>query len=829
MTRACLITLAVAGLSTTAFGQWVKFQNETSTRLVAAANLVVNDNLEKSLVKGDFNRDGWMDVAVARKFPGSIQGGFRNILLMNENGVLVDRTVEYATATDVPGDQGFLAPTNDRDVLAIDVNGDGWLDLITSTTMSDQVSAVLGQPRVYINLGNDGNGNWLGFRFEDDRIPLLKSKTNQTANPRFCDFAFGDVTGDGLPDLFFTDYDTPETSGTICIDLNGNGNTNDPGECQQSPAQNPALDYDNRLLINDGNGFFVDSGTTRMTSSQLASAFGNAAFMADLNGDGLLDIVRINTLTGGQNVAVLYPNNPQGTSWTGPVQIYGNAPYHMAPADINNDGKMDLCVVDDAKDRFLINTGNNAQGQAQFTAYVINDSLTEFGNKPTWADLDNDGWIDLMIADVDADLPPFCPSSGRRAKIYRNTLGENPVLSTNTLDEIGQVIPNASLNSTFDLLAIDLNNDGWQDLVIGRCSGIQVWMNVPPISLSWTYPNGLPQYLEPGQPTEIQVSSSIIGGGSITPGTALLFYSIDGAPYQSSPLADLGGGQFLATLPACDCGSTINYYISGDLSNGPVFTDPPTAPATTHTASAIDSIEIAFEDDIEGDVSAWTVQNVAVTSGGWVAVVPVGTVNAGAIAQPGFCYSGAKCWVTGNGVPGGGAGSADLDGGPSILTSPQFSLEDGDGIVSYARWFYCDDVGVVGADTMSVSISNDDGNTWVQLEAIDTNAGAWVYKSFQVGSYVAPTATMRVRWTISDNPNNSVTEGGVDAFKVEVLACDRPVACEGDLNGDNVVDGADLGALLGQWGGPGSGDLNGDGVVDGADLGGLLGAWGSCG
>ena len=49
----------------------------------------------------------------------------------------------------------------------------------------------------------------------------------------------------------------------------------------------------------------------------------------------------------------------------------------------------------------------------------------------------------------------------------------------------------------------------------------------------------------------------------------------------------------------------------------------------------------------------------------------------------------------------------------------------------------------------------------------------------------------------------------------------------GDLNGDDAVDGADLGLLLGAWGTSAVGpDLNGDGVVDGADLGLLLGNWG---
>jgi hypothetical protein len=47
-----------------------------------------------------------------------------------------------------------------------------------------------------------------------------------------------------------------------------------------------------------------------------------------------------------------------------------------------------------------------------------------------------------------------------------------------------------------------------------------------------------------------------------------------------------------------------------------------------------------------------------------------------------------------------------------------------------------------------------------------------------------------------------------------------------DLNGDGIVDGADLGVLLAAWGaGPSAADLNEDGVVDGADLGILLAAW----
>jgi hypothetical protein len=59
------------------------------------------------------------------------------------------------------------------------------------------------------------------------------------------------------------------------------------------------------------------------------------------------------------------------------------------------------------------------------------------------------------------------------------------------------------------------------------------------------------------------------------------------------------------------------------------------------------------------------------------------------------------------------------------------------------------------------------------------------------------------------------------------FAMSTPV-CAVDINGDNAVDGADLGIMLGNWGNSGIGDLNSSGTVDGADLGLLLGGWGPC-
>jgi hypothetical protein len=60
-----------------------------------------------------------------------------------------------------------------------------------------------------------------------------------------------------------------------------------------------------------------------------------------------------------------------------------------------------------------------------------------------------------------------------------------------------------------------------------------------------------------------------------------------------------------------------------------------------------------------------------------------------------------------------------------------------------------------------------------------------------------------------------------------VLSC--AVLCPEDLDGNGVIDGADLATLLGAWGtnNPAA-DIDDNGTVDGADLATLLGAWGPC-
>ena len=115
MTRARLIASVPMGLlfaaaPALAGGDWIEFVDETATRMNPA--IPVNDLLgkddpeEKDYAWGDVDMDGDIDLVVARKFIDSNSIGKVNRLFMNEGGVLIDRTTDFATdATD--GGQGF--------------------------------------------------------------------------------------------------------------------------------------------------------------------------------------------------------------------------------------------------------------------------------------------------------------------------------------------------------------------------------------------------------------------------------------------------------------------------------------------------------------------------------------------------------------------------------------------------------------------------------------------------------------------------------------------------------------------------------------------------
>jgi hypothetical protein len=92
---------------------------------------------------------------------------------------------------------------------------------------------------------------------------------------------------------------------------------------------------------------------------------------------------------------------------------------------------------------------------------------------------------------------------------------------------------------------------------------------------------------------------------------------------------------------------------------------------------------------------------------------------------------------------------------------------------------------------------------------------------FPLPTILPPGATANLLMSGTFSEGTSTTDSSAS-----IVAVGSPALRPGDLNGDGVVNGADLGILLAAWGGRGPADLNGDGTVNGADLGIQLANWG---
>ncbi|MEE9131269.1 MAG: VCBS repeat-containing protein [Phycisphaerales bacterium] len=423
-------------------GSWPTFTDETATRLIADRSVGVNDHEEKDYAWGDVDQDGDIDLVCVRKEPWNTPGRFRNVLFMNEgvaeghsiDGVLVDRTAKYATdSTD--GGEGLLDLTADRDVALVDVNRDGWLDIVTATTYGQDQPKRISHPRVYINKGSV-DGVWQGFRYEESRTPTMPIV------PNFCGIGFGDVTGDGSPDLYFVDYNN---------------------------------DLEDRLWINVGSGFYIDQSEARMTYQMRESDFGVHAVIADMNGDGVNDVVKdraSSNSTPPLRITISYNNQANEGFFNEFDIIYSGNPYHVEVGDLNDDGMLDIVIEDDGTDRYYLNLGNGGDGLANFIGFTFPSGGDSFGGNIVIRDLNNDGHNDVLICDVDVD----CCGCSRHMRIWRNN-GNVPFVGFQ--EETGS-IPEGARTGTHDVAVFDINGDNWLDLVIGTCTGTSVWIAQPP-------------------------------------------------------------------------------------------------------------------------------------------------------------------------------------------------------------------------------------------------------------------------------------------------------------------------------------------------------------
>jgi hypothetical protein len=133
-------------------------------------------------------------------------------------------------------------------------------------------------------------------------------------------------------------------------------------------------------------------------------------------------------------------------------------------------------VVSDGQDKYLTNTGNDLDGHATFDTSTVSNSPNtgSLGGNVKFADLDNDGILDVLVADIDTDIP----GCGRQLVILRG-LGPKPGVAYQ--DPFNGADRNFTVEGVFDVEAIDIDNDGRLDLWLGTCTGNMVFLNRTPL------------------------------------------------------------------------------------------------------------------------------------------------------------------------------------------------------------------------------------------------------------------------------------------------------------------------------------------------------------
>jgi hypothetical protein len=373
---------------------WVDFADETDKRLVGPTTgpegqewgdclpmegpptspWLACDIYEKDMTKADFDGDGDLDIIVVRKEPFSVAGAQADVLLLNNDGKLEDRSDLLVNA----------AASDARDVFAGDLDNDGFADLALATTCLDP-------PKFYENLGTSGArcDNWAGLTLQQGWAPTNGPENGYRADPRFCGMAGGDIDEDGDIDLFFANYATP---------------------CDAEPPSGGISDEDSMLMneiVGPGaTGRFAEEGAERLSFNTITQ-FGTSAEIRDLDGDGHLDIVKNETpeTQYALNTGVSTPPEPDDFTF-GPFGLLPSGiafTYFIAVEDLNGDGIPDFYAVKDDEDEVVFGPPSNFVLNA-----TSNIRTSDVSGNVKFGDVDGDGDFDVAVADVDVEFKNSC-------------------------------------------------------------------------------------------------------------------------------------------------------------------------------------------------------------------------------------------------------------------------------------------------------------------------------------------------------------------------------------------------------------------------------------
>lgn len=411
----------------------------------------------------DLDNDGDLDVYLVQGrllsppgetlkpiFPSPKHGGgrvYRNDLRIDASGR------PHLSFTDATEESGLEADGYGMGVAAGDFDNDGRIDLYLTNFGSNQL---------WRNVSGDGH-----IRFEN-----VTAKAGVDDPLWSTSASFADLNGDGWLDLFVANY--------LDFTLENHRACRSPGGRQDYCGPQSYNGEPDHLFLNRRDGTFADITGPAGLAEAASSGLGVVA--ADFDQDGRIDLYVAND----QRRNFLWRNlgNKDGEPHFQNIALESGAAVSMdgrsqasmgvVAGDIDNDGDDDLFMTHLNADTntLYLNDGRGVFEDRSAATGLGAPSLAYTGFGTALLDLDNDGWLDVVVANgavrvIEAQARAGDPYPLKQAnQLFRNR-GDGTFA-----DVSGQAgLEFARLEVSRGIAAGDVDNDGKPDLLLSNNNG----------------------------------------------------------------------------------------------------------------------------------------------------------------------------------------------------------------------------------------------------------------------------------------------------------------------------------------------------------------------